>query len=100
MKHLHKTYETFKDSNFTILSISNDRHIASAIKFKNKKWKMPWLKGYASGEFENQLLKKLGINGIPRAVLINKEGIIIDEGEHLRGKGLVNFIDYMISSNK
>lgn len=100
MKHLHKTYETFKDSNFTILSISNDLNVESAIKFKNKKWKMPWLKVYASGRFENQLLKQLGINGIPRAVLINKEGIIIDEGKHLRGKGLTNFIEFVISSGQ
>lgn len=100
MKHLHKTYETFKDSNFTILSISSDSDVESAIKFKNKKWKMPWLKVYADSRFENKLLKKLGIHGIPRAVLINKEGIIIDEGERLRGKGLTKFIEYMISSCK
>lgn len=100
MKHLHKTYEAFKDSNFTILSISSDSDVESAIKFKNKKWKMPWLKVYADSRFENKLLKMLGIHGIPRAVLINKEGIIIDEGEHLRGKNLPNFIEYMISSGQ
>jgi len=99
MKFLHQTYDELKDSNFTILSISIDNNVESAIKFRSKKWKMPWINVYASGGFGNQLLKKLGINGIPQAILINKEGIIIDEGKYLRGEKLNEFLKYALMSN-
>jgi|GEM_PF-2431438 len=85
---LTESYEELKDKNFTILSISVDQFLPSAIQFRKGKYSMPWINVYAEGDRKNEYFKSIGGNGIPYTFLIDPNGIIIDEGSGLRGEKL------------
>lgn len=88
---LTKAFDELKDKNFTILSISVDQFLPSAIKFRKGKYSMPWINVYAEGHRQNEYYKSLGIQGIPYTFLIDPNGVIINEGNGgaLRGEGLL-----------
>jgi thiol-disulfide isomerase/thioredoxin len=86
MPYLHKAYERFKGSGFTILSVSRDDSIKTVSKYRKRKWTMPWLHALESSQPSIPWL--FGIWGIPFPVLVNKKGVIIALGYDLRGENL------------
>ncbi len=82
-----KTYNAFKDKNFTIIGISLDEDKASWVKAIDKDG-LVWnhvsdLKGW-----NNAVGKEYGITGVPANLLIDPNGIII--AKNLRGDDLKN----------
>lgn len=88
---LTEAYEELKDKNFTILSISIDQNLQSAIQFRKGTYTMPWVNVYAEGDRQNEYFKSIGGKGIPYTFLIDPNGIIINDGKsgELRGKNLL-----------
>lgn len=86
MSALHKTFEKFKDKNFTILSVSYDRKATDVTKFRNGKWKMPWLHCFSEGVWENEAARIFEVSGIPKPILIDPNGKIIALENELRGE--------------
>ena len=83
--NLVKTYDKFKDKNFTVLGVSldedRDKWLA-AIKKDELKWtQLSDLKGW-----ENEVAQKYRITAIPRNLLLAPDGKII--GKDLRGEDL------------
>ncbi|MDP2208903.1 MAG: TlpA disulfide reductase family protein [Bacteroidota bacterium] len=88
MENLHKTYEKFKDKNFEIISISLDNSPKAVNKFREGKWKMPWLHSFLNNGFQNKIAEKFGIVGIPKPVLVDVSGKVVAADFELRGENL------------
>jgi len=89
MPNLHKAYEKFKGKNFEILSLSFDPAPEDIAKFRQDKWKMPWLHTFVEGGFGSELAKKFDVLGIPKPILVdgNTNTILATETD-LRGERL------------
>lgn len=88
METLHKAYEKFKDKGFDILSLSLDTSPDVVSKFRNEKWKMPWKNSFIGRSDKNKLTEKFEVTGIPRPILVSKEGKILELNKDLRGSEL------------
>lgn len=92
-----KLYNTFKNKNFTILSVSMDEDPVKwkeAIQHDGLVWKthVSDLRGWTSG-----MPQLYGFDGIPFTVLVNPEGKIIAKG--LRGAALFQKIESYYAKN-
>lgn len=74
--NLEKVYAKYKDRGLEILSINLDKEVKTAADFRNKRYKLPWLNGFA-GEDNKSLMDLFEFNAIPRILLIDKDGVII-----------------------
>ena len=72
MPHLEAAYERFKDKNFIIYSIAKDKE-ENIEKFRNRKYKMPWLHSILDKTVE----KLLEIEGYPTQILVSPDGEIL-----------------------
>jgi thiol-disulfide isomerase/thioredoxin len=88
MGSLHKAYEKFKDKGFDILSLSLDNSPDVVTKFRNEKWKMPWKNSFIGRSDKNKLTKKFEVTGIPKPILVGKDGKILAMNGKLRGSEL------------
>ncbi|MFT5640928.1 MAG: thiol-disulfide isomerase/thioredoxin [Cyclobacteriaceae bacterium] len=74
---MKKLQENFKDEDILFLSISIDKSPEPWIKMIEKK-SLGGIHLYAPGASKATIMQDYGINGIPRFILIDKEGKIID----------------------
>ncbi len=88
MPVMHKAWEKFKDKNFVILSLSFDQNPDIVKRFREKKWKMPWLHTFVEGGFNSELAKTFEVLGIPKPILVSPKGIILATEDELRGPNL------------
>ena len=88
MPELHTAYEEFGGDNFEILSISFDGAPEDVLKFREKKWAMPWLHAFAEGSFNSDLAKEFEVTGIPKPILVDPNGVIVATEGELRGPKL------------
>ncbi len=88
MENLHNTYEKFKDKNFEIISISLDNSPKDVKKFREGKWKMPWLHSFLDNNFKSDIAEKFGIVGIPKPILVDINGKVVAADFELRGENL------------
>lgn len=87
MKYLHEAYEKFKDKNFTILSLAFARK-EDVDKFRQTKWKMPWLNALVEGGFDGELAKTFEVVGVPKPILVGPDGMILETERELRVENL------------
>lgn len=88
MKTLHSVYEKFKDKGLEILSLSLDGKADDVIKFRNEKWKMPWMNAFIGNAEGRKIAENFEVVGIPRPLLISAEGTILETEGTLRGENL------------
>jgi hypothetical protein len=74
---MEKLQTQFKDYDITFLAVSIDGTPDPWIKMLEKK-SLGGVHLYAPGAWESSIIQDYGINGIPRFILIDKEGKIID----------------------
>ncbi len=86
MEVLQKAYQKFKSKNFEILSLSLDQNPGDVVKFRQDKWKMPWLHTFVTNDKE--LTSAFEIVAIPRPLLVDGTGKIVAMEEELRGMHL------------
>ena len=89
MEGLHETYENFHKKGLEILSLSLDESRDDVVYFRDHQWKMPWKHAMLPGGFTGDYAKSIQLAGIPTAVLIDQNGLIVAEGFSLRGEELV-----------
>ncbi len=89
MENLHAAYQKFKDKNFTILSLSLDRNVEDITKFREEKWKMPWLHAFMYEEVNKEVPKAFEVMAIPKPILVGFDGRIIATEVSLRGENLL-----------
>lgn len=90
MENLHNAYKNFKDKGFEILSLSLDASADDVIKFRNGKWKMPWLNSFIGDAEGRKVADAFEVIGIPKPLLISAEGKILETEVTLRGSNLEN----------
>ncbi len=88
MESLHKAYAKFKDKGFEILSLSSDASEKDVEKFRNGEWKMPWKHGFVSNTEGRKISQAFEVIGIPRPILVDKDGKILAMEGELRGQNL------------
>ncbi len=93
MPNLHKAWETYKDRNFTILSLSFDRSGEDVDKYRQQDWAMPWLHTFVEKGFKSDLAKRFEVSGIPEPILVGPEGKIIATAGKLRGTTLLKTLE-------
>jgi thiol-disulfide isomerase/thioredoxin len=88
MPNLHKTYKKFRSKKFNIFSMSIDAKKEDIAKFRKGKWRMPWLHSFSPGVWDSKAVEFFEVTGIPKPMLINPEGKIVEIGVSLRGENL------------
>lgn len=88
MKYLHEAFDRYNKKNFQILTISVDSSYADVVKFRKEKWDMPWLNAYVGRNRDDKLVKAFHAYDIPKAYLVDPNGILIAEGSELVGTRL------------
>jgi thiol-disulfide isomerase/thioredoxin len=88
MPALHDAHRRFAARGFTILSISADQGTGVIERFRRDKWPMPWMHAWSGAGDNTPVLRALGVNGFPTAVLVDSTGTIIETSEKLRGADL------------
>lgn len=88
MPNLHKAYERFKNKNFEILSVSFDKKADDVTKYRDDKWKMPWMHAFSEGVFESKAADIFEVVGIPKPILVSPDGLILAMESDLRGENL------------
>ena len=97
MPKLHELHENYKDSDFAIVSISVDEVPERVHSFRNK-WEMPWYNGHQKQS--SQVIKELGIIGIPHYILLGPDRTVISNDQtKLRGKDFSKIIDNYLNNN-
>lgn len=88
--NLAKTYNTYKNKGFEILSVSLDikKHNWTRGMIKDK---MSW---YSVWDEKNEFAKVYGISSIPSSFLVDKDGVII--AKYLRGSALPKKLDELL----
>ncbi len=88
LPNLQKAYTKYKPRGLEVLSVSLDEAAADVAKFRREKQPMPWLHARAPGGFTDPNIKAFEILGIPRAVLVGPDGVVLAADEELRGDRL------------
>ncbi|MGE3800274.1 MAG: thioredoxin-like domain-containing protein [Candidatus Kapaibacterium sp.] len=88
MGSLHTAYEKFHSDNFEVLSLSFDASPDKVDQFREAKWGMPWLHTFVEGGFRSDLAQAFEVQGIPKPILVDPNGIIIATEGDLRGANL------------
>ncbi|MFH1050091.1 MAG: thioredoxin-like domain-containing protein [bacterium] len=78
MPYLDKAYKKYKDKGFEILSISLDNDISEPKTFRKNKREMPWLNANDEAGFKSEIARTMEVSYVPKAILINPEGKIIN----------------------
>jgi len=88
MDNLHNAFERYSGKNFQILSLSFDDTPEAVTKFREGKWKMPWLHTFVKDGFRSDLAEDFEVIGIPKPILVDGSGTIIATEAALRGANL------------
>ena len=88
MPYLHKAYERFKRKGFTIISIAFDSDIDRVMRFRRKKWHMPWLNAFIGKDYHSSTISTFGVRHFPYPILVDSRGTIVALGETLWGEQL------------
>jgi thiol-disulfide isomerase/thioredoxin len=100
MKYLHEAYEKFKEKDFGILSISIDKDAENVKSYRSELWPMPWENAVEVKGTESVIGKEFEVTGVPKMVLVDPEGKIVEVGMSLRGDKLVPFLEKCINKEK
>jgi peroxiredoxin len=94
LPYVRRAYERFHDHGFEIIGISFDRG-ATEVRSYTKMSQMPWPQILQGRGVMTPLKRDYGVRSIPAAFLIDRDGRIA--GARLRGEGLINAIESLIS---
>ena len=98
MAELHHTYETFQESNFTIVSFSLGDPIVVLERFWKDKWPMPWHNVMLTNGWKDEIAKAFEVISIPKTVFVGTDGQILENEDTLHGKKLVDILGKYLDS--
>jgi len=94
MPNVVSTYGKLHDKGFEILGISLDQD-KGAMEAALKKQNMTWPQYFDGGGWDNKISKSFGIQSIPAAWLIDKKGMLREQG--LRGEALGAAVEKLLA---
>jgi thiol-disulfide isomerase/thioredoxin len=84
MHRLHEVWKKFEGrGGFTILSVSLDNEAEAVAKFRDGRWKMPWLNAHAAGGFGASMARDFEVSYLPRLILVDPQGVIVASDREL-----------------
>ena len=81
---MQKAYDRYSASGFEILSIALLDSHNDIKEFRKDRYPMPWLHTIVAREDDRSVRSMFEITGVPRPILVNKEGIIVAIDDDLR----------------
>jgi alkyl hydroperoxide reductase subunit AhpC len=98
MPSMQKAYDKFKGDGFEILSYSLDATREVVDKFRKERYPMPWLHSIDPDlkEWDSQMVKDFDVGGIPRAVLVDANGMIIAKDQDARADKLEETLEKVL----
>jgi thiol-disulfide isomerase/thioredoxin len=99
LPEIKNIYNKYKNSHFTIVSISLDNSLETLKSFWNKKMKMPWYNIILRNGFNDEVVKYFGITSVPATILVNPEGKILANSNDFRKNGLSKTVDSLLNHN-
>jgi len=94
MPNVVSTYKKFRDKGFEVVGISLDQDKA-AMEEALKKHAMTWVQYFDGAGWENKISKGFGIQSIPAVWLIDKKGMLRENG--LRGEALSAGVEKLLA---
>lgn len=88
MPNIQAVFEKYKDKGFEILSLSLDNGTREVVAFREKQHRMPWLNAYLGSDWKQPIVKNFEVEGIPKPLLVGKDGKILATEKDLRGEKL------------
>lgn len=67
--------------------------------FRKELWPLPWDNAIEPGGSESAIGRKFEVFGVPRLILVDPHGIIVETGINLRGDKLVPFLEKCIKKS-
>jgi thiol-disulfide isomerase/thioredoxin len=98
MPFLHDAYTRFHARGFEILSIAFDISPGKVTAFRRTQFPMPWQHVYATAAIEAEATRLFQLDGFPRAVLVDRDGVIVRVDAGLRGPALAATIDSVLNN--
>jgi thiol-disulfide isomerase/thioredoxin len=90
-----RAQERFGGDRFTVVSVSLDNSVDQVVRFRERRWSMPWLQLYAPGSehsedsmrFDGEIARAYEISwiGLPQLVLVSPEGQVLALRDQLEG---------------
>ncbi|MBI1851416.1 MAG: TlpA family protein disulfide reductase [Planctomycetes bacterium] len=95
---LHRVHERFAGKNFAIISISLDDDAATVVRFRAKRWAMPWANAILPGGQKSKTAKDYGVDwiGLPRLVLVASDGTIVALEDRLGRESMERTIESFV----
>jgi thiol-disulfide isomerase/thioredoxin len=89
MPVLHAAYEKYGPAGFTIFSVSFDDAPEDVVRFRSETaWSMPWIHAFVGDDWTSGIVTAFEIPGLPRTVLVDRDGVIVAVDADLRGERL------------
>lgn len=95
MENLHRIYKEYNPVGLEIISVSLDMKLEDARKFRKECWPMPWFNSFVEYKPEEKVVQDFELASIPKPILIDSNGIIVAEGNALRGDNLEKALEGM-----
>lgn len=83
-----RLHAKYKERGFEIVSLSLDEDAVAVREFRSEKWPMEWMNAMVSEGLRSEVLKIFEVSGLPRMILVDKEGMIIATNDEVRGRNL------------
>lgn len=100
MPHLHRAEEEFGARGLSILTVSFDNRPEDVVRYRAAKWPMPWAHAFARRGFASQEASHFEVAGIPKAILVGPDGVIVAEDSELRGAALHETLARILGPSK
>ncbi len=89
LPYLHAAYDSLAAQGFEILSISLDERAYDVRRFRQGRWRMPWLHAFVPGGFSSAQAQALDIAYLPRMMLLGRDGKVLAVDDGLRREELM-----------
>ena len=86
--YLQKVYGKYHSKGLQIVSISSDTNKSDVSLFRQQKATMPWKHVWIGGDELKMIHDLFEVTGIPKPILVNRNGEIVGLGSDVRGENL------------
>jgi thiol-disulfide isomerase/thioredoxin len=84
--YLQKAYDKYLSKGLEIISISSDVKKSDVVNFRRQKKQMPWKNVWLQDSERKIIHDRFEVSGIPRGILVGRDGIIVGLGPDVRGE--------------
>ncbi len=91
--YLRKAYEKYHSRGFEIISISSDARRSDVESFRRGNGGMPWRHVWVTGEDLRRCHDQFEVTGIPKPILVGRDGTVIGLKSDVRGENLAKMLD-------